>query len=186
MNKSKSLTVVLLMSLAATFNLQAQTKKDVANAKKQLQEIMKANKQVESNLVKFDTLDFVVFSNQQWQRLHESHDKNIKVVMPDGTSTVGLDAHIQTLAWMFMFAPDTKIKEHPIRFGSGNYTCVTGYMEGSFTQPMMMQDGTKIPPTGKSFKLSMCTVGIWKDGVMIEEQLFWDNQSFMKQLGLAK
>jgi hypothetical protein len=28
-------------------------------------------------------------------------------------------------------------------------------------------------------------VGHWKDGVMGEGYLFWDNQSFMKQIGLA-
>jgi len=44
-------------------------------------------------------------------------------------------------------------------------------MEGTFTQPMMMKDGTKIPPTNNTFKLLMCTVGIWKDAVMMEELL---------------
>jgi hypothetical protein len=27
---------------------------------------------------------------------------------------------------------------------------------------------------------------IWKNGVMDEEYLFWDNQEFMKQIGLGK
>jgi hypothetical protein len=31
----------------------------------------------------------------------------------------------------------------------------------------------------------MATIGHWKDGVMDEEWLFWDNQAFMKQIGLA-
>ena len=31
----------------------------------------------------------------------------------------------------------------------------------------------------------MCTVGHWKGGVMDEEYLFWDNQTYMKQIGLA-
>jgi hypothetical protein len=30
----------------------------------------------------------------------------------------------------------------------------------------------------------MCIVGHWKDGVMIEEWLFWNNATFMKQIGL--
>jgi len=30
----------------------------------------------------------------------------------------------------------------------------------------------------------MATIGQWKDGVMVEEWLFWDNQAFMKQVGL--
>ena len=41
------------------------------------------------------------------------------------------------------------------------------------------------PPTGKSFTLLMCTVGHWKNGVMDEEYLFWDNQSGMKQIGVT-
>jgi len=90
------------------------------------------------------------------------------------------------LKYMFIYAPDTKIKEHPIRFGSGNMTCVTGIMTGTFTQPMPIGDGKFIQPTGKSFSLPMCTVGIWKDGVMVEEYLFWDNQTYMNQLGLGK
>jgi len=31
----------------------------------------------------------------------------------------------------------------------------------------------------------MSTVGHWKNGVMDKEYLFWDNQAFMKQIGLA-
>jgi hypothetical protein len=30
----------------------------------------------------------------------------------------------------------------------------------------------------------MCTVGHWKDGVMDEEWLFWDNATYSRQLGL--
>jgi hypothetical protein len=32
----------------------------------------------------------------------------------------------------------------------------------------------------------MTTIGHWEGGKMIEEYLFWDNQSFMKQIGLAQ
>ncbi|TDJ34386.1 MAG: hypothetical protein E2O53_08245, partial [Gammaproteobacteria bacterium] len=42
-----------------------------------------------------------------------------------------------------------------------------------------------IPPTGKAFKISMVTIGHWnEDGVIDEEWLFWDNLTFMKQMGL--
>ena len=41
------------------------------------------------------------------------------------------------------------------------------------------------PATGKSFTLLMCTVGHWKNGVMDEEYLFCDNQSYMKQIGVT-
>jgi len=86
-----------------------------------------------------------------------------------------------------VYAPDTRIKEHPIRFGSGNMTAVTGVFEGTFTQPMPIGNGKFIQPTGKVFKIPMATIGIWgPDGTMTEEHLFWDNQTYMNQIGLGK
>ncbi|MGE5308183.1 MAG: ester cyclase [Deltaproteobacteria bacterium] len=50
---------------------------------------------------------------------------------------------------------------------------------------MPSANGKVIQPTGKQFNIPMCTIGHWKDGVMTEEWLFWDNMTFMKQIGLA-
>src|SRR5512140_1404900 len=47
------------------------------------------------NLQTFDTLDFTVFSNQEWIRLHESHSHDIKVNWHDGHFTTGLEKHIE-------------------------------------------------------------------------------------------
>jgi len=141
---------------------------------------------VEKNLATFDELDFVVFSNQDWTRLHESHSKDIKVNWPDGRSTKGIEKHIEDLKAMFVYAPDTSIKVHPIKFGSGEYTSVIGVMTGTFTKPMPIGDGQFIQPTGNKFSINMCTVGHWKDGVMIEEWLFWDNATYMKQIGIGQ
>jgi len=160
--------------------------KEIAALRAQIKTLTAGNAEIAKNLQTFDTLDFTVFSNQQWVRLHESHAKDIKVNWPDGHFTTGIDRHISDLKNMFVYAPDTKIKIHPIRFGSGNMTCVTGVMTGTFTLPMPIGDGKFIQPTGKTFTLPMCTVGIWKNGVMIEEYLFWDNQTYMNQLGLGK
>ncbi|MDP4291355.1 MAG: ester cyclase [Bacteroidota bacterium] len=153
-----------------------------------LKNMAEGNATANKNLVTFDTLDFTVFSNQQWIRLHESHSKDIKVNWPDGHFTKGIERHIADLKALFVYAPDTRIKQHPIRFGNSNgeWTAVTGIMEGTFTKPMPIGGGKFIQPTGKSFKLPMCTIGHWKNGVMIEESLFWDNQTYMKQLGIGK
>lgn len=141
---------------------------------------------VAANLAEFDTLDYSVFTNQEWSRLHESHARDIKVYWPDGHVTTGLDTHIEDLKRMFVYAPDTRIREHPIRIGSGKYTAVTGIFEGTFTKPMPIGGGKSIPPTGKAFKMPMATIGIWENGEMVEEHLFWDNQTYMQQIGLAK
>ena len=137
----------------------------------------------DKNLKNFDTLDFAVFTGQKWDRLGESHSKDIKVFWPDGHMTQGIDKHIEDLKAMFVFAPDTRVLVHPIRTGSGKFTAVTGVMEGTFTKPMPIGNGKLIQPTGKAYKLPMATFGIWENGVMVEEHLFWDNLAFMKQIG---
>jgi hypothetical protein len=140
---------------------------------------------VDEHLKTFDELDYDVFSNQKWSRLSESHADDIVVTWPDGHETKGLAKHIEDLKQLFVYAPDTKIEKHPIKFGTEEWTCVEGVMTGTFSKPMPLGEGKTIPPTGKSFKLNMTTIGHWKDGVMDHEWLFWDNQTFMKQIGLA-
>jgi predicted ester cyclase len=152
----------------------------------QLKQHTDEKSQIEKNLETFDTLDFVVFSNQEWVRLHESHSQDVVVNWPDGHQTRGIDKHIEDLKAMFVYAPDTQIKVHPIKIGSGEFTAVTGIMTGTFSKPMPTGDGKFIQPTGKKYSISMCTVGHWKDGVMIEEWLYWDNLTFMKQIGLLQ
>ena len=145
-----------------------------------------ADKRVARNIAVFDNLDFDVFTNQKWDRLHESHGKDIVVHWPDGHQMQGIDTHIADLKAMFVYAPDTRIQTHPVKFGQGEWTAVIGVMEGSFTKPMPIGDGKTLAPTGKSFKLTMATVGHWKGKTMDAEYLFWDNATFMKQLGIGQ
>lgn len=144
-------------------------------------------KQVKAHLDNFDDLDFNVFTGQKWGDLHRSHAKDILVHWPDGHTTKGIEKHIEDLKAMFVWAPDTRIKTHPVKIGEGEWTSVIGVMEGTFSKAMPIGDGKTIPPTGKAYKMQMATIGHWtKDGVMDEEYLFWDNQEFMKEIGLGK
>ena len=142
---------------------------------------------VSRHLATFDDLDYNVFSNQKWDELWKSHAPNVVVHWPDGRVTKGLEQHIEDLKAMFVYAPDTRIKQHPVAFGSGEWTSVIGIMEGTFTKPMPVPNGKPLPPTGKAFKISMSTVARWNaQGTMDEEHLFWDNATYMKQLGIGQ
>ncbi|WHF51494.1 ester cyclase [Chryseobacterium gotjawalense] len=165
-------------------NLQAQ----IDSLQKELKNFRKDKELTEMRLAKFDSLDFDFYSNQKWDKFTHNHTNNIKVYYPDGSTSTGLyPQHIDLIKGQFVFAPDTKIKKHPVKFGSDDWTCVIGEMEGTFSKPMPIGNGKTIPPTNKKFKLSMATIAHWgPDGKMTEEHLFWDNQSFMKQIGLAK
>ncbi|MCE7004360.1 ester cyclase [Kibdelosporangium philippinense] len=138
------------------------------------------------HLKTFDELDFDVFTHAKWDRLAESHARNIRVHWPDGHYTDGIDKHIADLAALFVWAPDTRILSHPLRVAKNELTAVTGVMQGTFTRPMPDGKGGFIKPTGKKYAINMATVGIWnRRGTMDEEFLFWDNQTFYQQIGLA-
>lgn len=135
------------------------------------------------NLANFDDLDFRVYSGQKWDEFGKSHAPDILVHYPDGSTTTGLAPHLERLKPQFAFAPDTVIREHPIKLADGNFTAVQGVLEGTFSRPMDLGNGTVIQPTGKKFKLPMITIGRWEDGLMKEEWLYWDNAAFMHQIG---
>lgn len=139
----------------------------------------------ERNLRTFDDLDFNVFSNQKWSQLSHSHAQDVIVHWPDGRTTVGIDAHIDDLQRLFVHAPDTRIKVHPHKIADRNMTAVSGIMEGTFSRAMPLADGSSLPATGKRFTLAMATIGRWENGVMQEEWLFWDNQTYLAQIGAA-
>jgi hypothetical protein len=61
-------------------------------------------KAVADHITTFDTLDYVVFTQQQWQRLHESHSNDVVVHWPDGHQTNGIEKHIEDLKAMFVYA----------------------------------------------------------------------------------
>jgi hypothetical protein len=139
-----------------------------------------------ANLETFDSLDFEVFSNQDWARLGESHAQNIRVHFPDGHYTDGIDRHIADMAAWFEWAPDMRVEAHPLRLAKDNLTAVTGVLKGTFSKPMPDGKGGTIAPTGKAFAIDMVTVGIWnREGTMDEEFFFWDNQTFYTKMGLA-
>jgi hypothetical protein len=180
-----STILVSLLLGACNDNQKSETNVDEPNQK--FPKTSNSDQLTQDRLRRFDSLDFQFYSYQKWDSFAISHDPNIKVIYPDGTITTGLfPQHIDAISPMFTFAPDTKITNHPVKFGSGDWTAVIGEMEGTFSKPMDIGNGKTIAPTGKKFKLSMSTIGHWKDGKMIEEYLHWDNQSLMKQIGLAQ
>lgn len=186
MNLLTALGATALASMIAT-TAPAQDNAAVTAALAELAARQAEDARIAHNLETFDTLDFEVFSGQKWDRLHESHSDDITVHWPDGRETRGLDTHIADLKAFFTFAPDTRIETHPIRIGQGEWTGVVGVIEGTFSEPMPIGEDKFIPPTGKSYTLTMATIGHWTDaGVMDEEYLFWDNDAFYKQIGLGQ
>src|SRR5258705_9717391 len=143
----KTMAALLVIAATVTFTSCSNngngsaSKAEIDSLRNQITQLTANDANISGYLQKFDTLDYTVFSNQEWTRLHESHAQDIKVFWPDGHIAVGIEKHIEDLKALFVHAPDTRIKEHPIRFGSGNMTAVTGVFKGTFTKPMPIGNG---------------------------------------------
>lgn len=142
--------------------------------------------QEQRNIELFDIADFELFSKQDWPRFSTSHTEDVYVVMPDGREVHGMKAHMSDMVDLFKSFPDMTIEEHPIKVAEGDWTAVVGIISGTFTKPMVLADGTTIPPTGKKARMKMATFARWKNGQIAEEILFWDRAEWMRQLGVTK
>ena len=156
-----------------------------AHAQSELERYQAAERLAAEHIAKYRTADFDVFPGQQWDRIQESHAKNVIVHWPDGRQTDGIQAHIDDLKAFFVYAPDTRVSTHKVEVATAEWSSIVGVMEGTFTQPMPTPDGKTIAPTGKAYKVVFSAVDHWKDGVIDEEYLFWDNLTFMRQVGIA-
>jgi len=99
----------------------------------------------------------------------------------------GQPAHDAMMKAMFSTFPDIQVSNDPysIQFGNGEWTTVIAHTKGTFTGEMVLPDGKKIPPTGKTYDLDLCTIAKWDGDLLIEEYVFWDTALQAQQLGLA-
>ena len=156
----------------------------MANATTQSEHVKTGNPVADKNLQTFDRLDFESWNKKDMEIFEEIHTPDVVVHYPDGTKTVGYDAHEKWAAGFFD-SFDSKIHAHPIKTATGDWTSVVGDMEVTFARPLKTPDGKSVPATMKTWRGRMCTVARWKDGRIQEEILFWDNAALFKGVGLA-
>lgn len=115
------------------------------------------------------------------------HKADTVVRWPGQSATHGVEAHRQEALDFFRAFPDQRLDNRPYKvlIASDGWTCSVARFRGTFTGPMKGPDGSDIPPTGKSFEVDFCTVARWDDDQIVEENLFYDLVSFMKQIGLS-
>lgn len=139
----------------------------------------------EENMKLMKTLDDA-WNSQDWDTFSKRHAENVIVHWPMQPPTNGIDAHKKEGEYFFKVFPDNHIGNDPYKtlFARDSWTCSIAELTGTHQGPMMSFDGKVIPPTNKSFKVDFCTVALWKDGRIVEENLFYDVMGMMKQLGL--
>lgn len=106
---------------------------------------------------------------------------NVATLTPDGAST-GL-ASFRELAQAFLTAaPDGKIIVKRI-IESDDTVVVEGEYSGTHTGPLASPDGV-VAATGRSFSFVFADIFTVSNGKVVTHNVYWDNMSFMGQLGL--
>ncbi|WP_211878468.1 ester cyclase [Pseudarthrobacter albicanus] len=125
---------------------------------------------------------------EDWDTFASRHKEDTVLSWLGGQPpTHGVAAHRAESEAMFRTFPDNKVGNRPYKtlFASGDCTFSIASFTGTMTGPMVLADGTEIPPTGKSFEVGFCTVARWDNGQIVEENLFYDMPGMMSQLGLG-
>jgi ketosteroid isomerase-like protein len=127
----------------------------------------------------WNSQDLDVFSSR--------HTEDVVVRWPGQPPTNGVHDHRLEAIRFFKTFPDQHLDNRPYKvlIASGEWTCSIAHFTGTMKGPMIGADGKEIPPTGKSFDVDFCTVAHWKNGQIVEENLFYDLVTFMKQIGLS-
>lgn len=71
-----------------------------------------------------------------------------------------------------------------VMFASGDWTCTIARWKGKMIGPWTGLDGKVHEATGKTFDLEFCTVARWQNGEIVEENLFYDQVGFLRQIGV--
>jgi ketosteroid isomerase-like protein len=140
----------------------------------------------QENMNLMQTLDDA-WNAQDLETFAQRHKPDTVVNWPGQPPTHGVEAHKQEALAFFKTFPDQHLENRPYKvlFASGDWTCSIARFRGTMTGPMMGPGGREILPTGKSFDVDFCTVARWDNGQIVEENLFYDLVTFMKQIGLG-
>jgi ketosteroid isomerase-like protein len=140
----------------------------------------------ESNMELMQTLDDA-WNAQDLDTFAKRHKDDVVVRWPGKPPTHGVQVHRVVAIVFFKTFPDQHLDNRPYKvfFASGDWTCSIAHFTGTMTGAMQGPDGKEIPPTGKSFEVDFCTIARWHGGQIVEENLFYDLVTFMKQIGLG-
>jgi hypothetical protein len=113
-----------------------------------------ADDEVTRNLNSMDDLDFRAWNGADWHGLFAHlHTDDVLVDVQGQPPTHGIEEHIDAMKAIVQATGGrpAQVKSHPIKFGSGDWTCVVGEFE----------NGSR-----------MVTVAKWRDGAIAEEYLW--------------
>jgi len=138
------------------------------------------------NMDLMQTLDDA-WNAQDLETFAQRHKPDTIVRWPGQPPTSGVEAHKQEALDFFRTFPNQHLDNRPYKvlIASGDWTCSIARFTGTMTGPMKGPGGKEIQPTGKSFEVDFCTIARWDNGQIVEENLFYDLVTFMRQIAIG-
>jgi hypothetical protein len=129
------------------------------------------------------------WNGRDWDTFDSYHDDHSVAVFWPGQESPTLGGHdhrAEAIRFCNAF-PDNRVHNQPydILFGDGDFTCFVTHFTGTFTAPFELPDGTTVQPTGKAFDVLYSTTAKWDNGKIVKEFLFYDNGTFLTQIGVG-
>jgi steroid delta-isomerase-like uncharacterized protein len=109
-------------------------------------------------------------------------DPDCEIVTPDGPMT-GVAAQRALGEAFRTAAPDNHLTALRT-FEADDTIIVEGVYTGTHTGPLIGPNGS-IPATGRAFSFPYCDVLQARDGKFVSHRIYWDNATFLSQLGQA-
>ena len=127
------------------------------------------------------------WNSQDLETFSKRHKTDTVVRWPGQPPTHGVEAHKTEALDFFKTFPNQHLDNRPYKvlIARGEWTCSIAHFTGTMSGPMKGADGKEIAPTGKSFDVDFCTVARWDNDQIVEENLFYDLVTFMRQIGLG-
>src|SRR2546422_197460 len=113
------------------------------------------------------------------------HPDMIAHVPGNAQPIYGRAAHAVAMRQLVQIFPDIHVHTpYPTQFGSGDWITVVTRATGTFTGEMILPNGTRIPPTGKTFDVEFGQTSKWDGDELIVIAAFWDSALLSQQIGM--
>jgi len=125
------------------------------------------------------------FNGHDAERLANLYTDDQVTVLPGAPEPVrGRKNKAEMVAGYFRAFPDLTL-EIPLVLVSGSHVVCAGYMKGTNTGPLVSPEG-EMPPTGRRVNIRMAFILlVTPTGLIEEDQTYFDEAEFLKQLGLT-
>src|SRR3972149_7340132 len=140
---------------------------------------------VEEN-IKLINMGTKAINDHDFEALEKLYAADAVAIMPESPEPIKGSKEIAALGRQYLESfPDAHMEDDLV-IGQNDWVCMAGSWSGTNTGPLTMPDGTTLSATNKRIKVPMCILFKVKDGKVVEERDYYDQMSFMTQLGLSQ